>query len=54
MNEFETIVVQEDLARKGIQHYSMRPGNDCVWVSYHQTECYYIFRGGRLAEIQFD
>lgn len=54
MNEFETIVVQEDLARKGIQHYSMRPGNDCVWVSYHQTECYYIFRNGRLAEIQFD
>ena len=58
MNEFEAIVVQEDLARKGIEHYSMRPGNDCVWVSYYQgyyqVDCYYIFRDGRLAEIQFD
>ena len=54
MNEFEVIMVQDDLARKGIQHYSMRPGNDCIWVSYGLVDCYYIFRDGKIIDIQID
>ena len=44
MNEFEVLLVQDDLHRKGIEHYAMRPGNDCIWVTYRLVDCYYIFR----------
>ncbi len=54
MNEFEVILVQNDLAKRGIEHYTMRPGNDCIWVSYGLVECYYIFRDGQIADIQID
>jgi hypothetical protein len=54
MNEFEVLLVQDDLRKKGIEHYTMRPGNDCIWVSYGLVECYYIFREGRIVDIQVD
>ena len=54
MNEFEVILVRDDLAKKDIQNYEMRPGNDCIWVSYGLVDCYYIFRGGRIVDIQID
>lgn len=54
MNEFEVILVQEDLAQKGIKDYDLRKGNDCIWVSYGRVNCYYIFRGGRIVDIQYD
>lgn len=54
MNEFEVIMVRDDLAKKGIQDYRMQPGNDCIWVSYGLVNCYYIFRDGRIVDIQID
>ena len=54
MNDFEVIMVADDLAKKGIQHYSMRPGNNCIWVSYGLIDCYYIFRNGKIVDIQVD
>lgn len=54
MNEFEVILVHEDLHQKGIKNYTMRQGNDCIWVSYDLVDCYYIFREGQIVDIQFD
>ena len=54
MNEFEMLLVQDDLRRKSIEHYTMRPGNDCIWVTYGLVDCYYIFREGRIVDIQVD
>lgn len=58
VNSFERLIVTEDLRRQGIDRYEMRPGNDCVWVSYKRgsvgLECYYIFSNGKLVDVQFD
>jgi hypothetical protein len=54
VNSLEALVVQKDLQDKGIENYTMRPGNDCVWVTHGRVNCYYLFRDGKLAEIQFD
>lgn len=54
MNSFEVMLVLEDLKKQGIEHYSIHPGNDCIWVSYGVINSYYIFRDGKIAEVQFD
>jgi hypothetical protein len=54
LNSFEVMVVQNDLLQQGIKNYTMRPGNDCVWVSYGRVDAYYIFRNGRLVDVQID
>ena len=54
MNEFELMIVHEDMRQKGIVNYTVRPGNDCIWVSYGRVNAYYIFREGRLADVQID
>lgn len=54
MNEFEVLQVVEDLRQRGITHYDMRQGNDCVWVNYGRINAYYLFRDGKIAEIVFD
>jgi len=54
LNPFEVMLVTADLKEKGIENYDMRPGNDCIWVNYGLVNCYYIFRNGEIADIQFD
>jgi hypothetical protein len=54
LNEFEVILVHEDMRQRGIVNYEMRPGNDCIWVNYGLVNCYYIFRNGQIADIQID
>jgi hypothetical protein len=54
MNEFEVMLVVEAMRKQGITEYTMRPGNDCIWVSYGMINCYYIFRDGKIADVQFD
>ena len=54
LNPIEVMQVQIDLEQKGIQHYNMRQGNDCIWVDYGSVNCYYIFRDGKISDIQFD
>jgi hypothetical protein len=54
MNEFEVMLVTEDLRKKGVTNYSMQPGNKCIWVSHGLVNCYYIFQDGKIADIQVD
>ena len=37
-----------------IDNYTMRPGRDCVWVSYGLVNCYYRIHNGRIVDVQFD
>ena len=58
VNEFERMIVDEDMRKLGYSRYEMRPGNDCVWVSVPRggfsLEMYYIFRDGKLVDVQID
>ncbi len=54
MNEFQIIQVMDDLKSRGIDNYTMRPGNNCIWVSYPMIDCYYIFQDGQVVDIQYD
>jgi hypothetical protein len=54
MNEFEVIIVTNELVKRGVTHYTMRPGNNCIWVSYNGLETYWIFQEGKLVDIQID
>jgi hypothetical protein len=54
LNPLEVLVIEEELRRRGVDYYDMRPGNDCVWVSYNRLETYWIFRQGKLVDIQID
>jgi hypothetical protein len=54
LNPLEVMIIAEELQKRGVTYYDMRPGNDCVWVSYNRLETYWIFREGRLADIQID
>ena len=54
VNEFEAILVMEDLKKKNISYATLTPGNDCVWVYFGNQNWYYIFRQGRLVDIQID
>jgi hypothetical protein len=54
LNPIEVMQVQIDLEKKGIVHYNMQAGNDCIWVNYGSVNCYYIFRNGEIADVQVD
>jgi hypothetical protein len=58
VNEFELIVVLDQLKQQGKVWATVQPGNDCVWVSSGSSSCpineYYIFKAGRLVDVQID
>lgn len=54
LNPLEVILVEEDMAKKGITSYTMTLGNDCIWVYYSFMNLYYIFKEGRIHDIQID
>jgi hypothetical protein len=58
INEFELIVVLDYLKERGTEWADIMPGNDCVWVSTGSASVpineYFIFRQGRLVDIQID
>ena len=54
VNSFDRLLVVDDLLKRGIDNYTMRPGRDCVWVSYGLVICYYIVHNGRIVDVQFD
>jgi hypothetical protein len=54
LNSFEVLLVQDRLQKQGVKHYEMRPGNNCIWVSYGLINEYYIFRDGKIVDIQTD
>jgi len=53
MKNFE--IVESYLAKKYPHRlYSIREGNDCVWVSMGLVEMYFIVRNGMIIDIQVD
>lgn len=59
VNEFEFLLVHKDMQDRGFDNFSIRPGNDCVWASVSRgngvwLDFYYIFRDGRITDIQTD
>lgn len=55
MNEFEMILVGEYMNKEHPNiNYTMTPGNDCIWVYWSFMNLYFIFRNGKIAEIQID
>jgi len=58
VNELELLVVVDYLQKRGTKHASIYRGNDCVWVASGSANCpineYFIFRDGRLVDIQID
>ena len=55
LNEFEMIQVGEYMEKNEPDvHYTMAQGNDCIWVYYSFMNLYFIFRDGKIADIQID
>jgi hypothetical protein len=54
LNEFEVMVVADHLRENGVEHYTLARGNDCIWAYYGHINEYYIFREGKLVDIQID
>ncbi len=54
LNPLEVIIVCEELKKKGVEHYTLTEGNDCIWAYYGYINEYYIFKKGRLVDIQID
>ena len=54
MNEFQLIQVSDYLTSNDIKDYTVRPGNNCIWVSYGMVDCYFIFRNDKLEDVIYD
>lgn len=54
LNEFEVILVAEYYEQAGIKNYDLLKGNDCIWATRGQISEYFIFRDGKLVDIQID
>ena len=54
LNPIEVMQVQIDLEKRGVKHYTLQSGNDCIWVRYGLVNCYYIFRDGKIVDVQVD
>lgn len=54
VNEFELSAITDHLQKLGVTNFDARPGNNCVWVSYGVVNSYYIFKDGKIVDIQFD
>ena len=54
LNPLEVLVVLEYYKDRGKEHYTLIPGNDCIHAYYGQINEYFIFRDGKLVDIQID
>jgi len=54
LNPLEVMVVTEELKQKGITSYTLTEGNGCIWAYYGRINEYYIFRDGKLIDVQID
>ncbi len=55
MNELEMIQVADYMEKQYPNVlYTMTPGNDCIWVYFSFMNLYFIFRNGRIADVQVD
>lgn len=57
LNSLEVLQVQDWMEKNNPnKHYEVRAGNGCVWVTYSSVNInlYFIFRDGKIADIQVD
>jgi hypothetical protein len=58
INELELLVVVDHLEKRGTKRASIYKGNNCIWVATGSSSVpineYFIFREGRLVDIQVD
>jgi hypothetical protein len=55
LNEFEMFQVADWMKKTNPNvYYTMTPGNNCIWVYYGSMNLYFIFRDGKIADIQID
>ena len=55
LDPLDVEAVKKDLDKYGVKHYSMRPGNECIWVSYSLVNCYYILdKEHNIRDVIFD
>jgi len=56
LNEFEVILVEDYMKQNHpkVTAYTMTQGNECIWVYYSFMNFYFIFRDGKIADIQID
>jgi|688.fasta_scaffold197517_5 hypothetical protein len=54
IQQFEVDQITASLAAQGVTNFTMKRGNNCVWVSYNSIDCYYIFKDEKLVNIQVD
>ena len=54
LNPLEVLVVSEHLKKHGVEHYILTQGNACIWAYYGAINAYYIFKDGKLVDIQID
>ena len=58
LNSLEVMIVVDHYAQRNIQDYRLEKGNGCIWSWRGSSSCpineYFIFREGRLVDIQID
>lgn len=55
LNSLEVLQVQDWMEKNNPTiNYDVRAGNGCVWVIYGKINIYFIFRDGKIADIQVD
>lgn len=56
LNPLEVIQVDDYMVKHypKVTHYTMTEGNDCIWVYYRNMNLYFVFRDGRIVDVQID
>jgi hypothetical protein len=55
INSFELILACEDFETHNPDiRYEVRQGNNCIWISFGMVHMYYIFRDGKIVDVQVD
>ena len=56
LNPLEVILVQDHMATHwpNVTHYTMTRGNGCIWVYYSYMNLYFVFKDGKIVDLQID
>ena len=56
LNPLEVILVEDWMKQNKptVTAYTMTRGNDCIWVYWSYMNYYFIFRSGKIVDIQID
>ena len=56
LNPLEVILVEDWMKQNKptVTAYTMTRGNDCIWVYWSYMNYYFIFREGKIHDIQID